>query len=79
MTNNEARVLDHTTTIASEELTVDWCGDMVPKSFTVEGVVYTLNDPNGSYVNAEGTERLYLEGTDDNKEFWYAQTDPIEG
>lgn len=76
MTNDKVRILDHTTTVASEELVPDGYGEMSPKTFTVEGIVFTFEGDAG-YVNREQGISLYLEGTDDGSEFWYAQTDPI--
>lgn len=77
MTNNEARILDHTTIVQSTDLVLDWCGEMVPRTVTIEGIVFTMTDPMAGYVNEERMESLYLEGTDDGTEFWYAQSDPI--
>lgn len=76
MTNNEARILDHTTVVASEERVPDGYGETSPKTFTVEGIVFTFEGDAG-YVNRELGVSLYLEGMDDDSEFWYAQTDPL--
>ncbi|AZV01760.1 hypothetical protein HOV00_gp39 [Microbacterium phage Schubert] len=76
--NNEARILDHTTTVFSTDLVLDHYGYLAPRTVTVEGIEFVLGD-NG-YENLELGVTLYLESTEDARtadDVWYAQIDPI--
>ena len=69
------RSTDHTALVFSTDLVTDEFGWSNPRSVVADGITFTFD--GAAYTNPEQGEWLYLEGTDDGSEFWYAEISPI--